>query len=59
MISIKKLARANKRSGYILKPERMTTVRGVLIINFNKFPIYIDKFTAKKVKKKCINALKA
>lgn len=50
MIKIQKLTKPSKRSGHELKPGSSTKVRGVMIVNQNSFPIYIDKFTKKKKK---------
>lgn len=47
MVKIHKLVRPTKKSGYKLDPGATTKVRGVTIVNTNKFPVYIDKFTRK------------
>ena len=51
MIAIKKLKRPVKKSGYKLAPGATTEVRGMTIVNRNAFPVYIDKFTAPRVKR--------
>ena len=51
MIRIQKLKRPTKRSGYELKPGDSTKVRGMVIVNNNKFSVYVDKFTRKPRKK--------
>jgi len=51
MIAIKKLRRPTRRSGYVLPSGETTEVRGLVIINNNKFAVYIDKFTPKKKRK--------
>lgn len=52
MISIKKLSKPMRKSGYALPPGETTEVRGLTIVNRNKFTVYIDKWTMRKVKKK-------
>lgn len=52
MISIKKLSRPMRKSGYELPPGETTEVRGLTIVNRNKFSVWVDKFTAKKRSKK-------
>lgn len=53
MIFIKKLDRPTKRSGYLLAVGKTTTVRGLVITNNSKNPVYVDKFCGygKKEKK--------
>ena len=48
MVRIQRLARPNKHSGYKLEKGAKTKVRGVVIVNTNEFPIFIDKYTRKK-----------
>lgn len=52
MLTLKKLKRPNKRSGFKLPPGETTEIRGVTIVNRNSFAIYVDKFTPKKKKKR-------
>ena len=52
MINIKKLSRPTKHSGYELSPGDETSVRGLLIVNKNKFSVFIDKWSPKKKRKK-------
>lgn len=51
MVRIQRLRRPNKRSGYLLAPGKNTKVRGLYIVNQNKFPIFVDKYTRSPVKK--------
>lgn len=53
MLKVQKLIRPNKRSGYVLEPGLTTKVRGLTIVNTNKFAVWVDKFTRKyKAKRK-------
>jgi hypothetical protein len=45
MLRIQKLDRPTKRSGHRLEPGEATMMRGVRVINENKFSIWVDKFT--------------
>lgn len=45
MLNIKKLKRPNKRSGHKLKPGARTFVRGIIIVNQNEFPVWVDRYT--------------
>lgn len=51
MINIKRLKRPTKRSGYKLESGGRTFIRGVYIINQNKFAVFIDRYTPKKKRK--------
>ena len=48
MIRIQKLQRPTKRSGHKLAPGNSTKVKGVMIVNQNAFPVWVDKFTRVK-----------
>lgn len=48
MLSVKKLTKPSKRSGFQLPPGETTEIRGLTIVNRNKFSVYIDKWTAPK-----------
>lgn len=50
MLKIQKLIRPTKRSGNKIMPGERTKQRGVLIVNQNSYPIFVDKFTTKKAK---------
>lgn len=54
MVKIHKLSRPNKHSGFELPPGETTELRGLTIVNRNKFSVFVDKFTRKpwKLKKK-------
>lgn len=47
-VNIKKLSKPSKLSGYELKPSEKTKVRGLVIVNTNKYSVFIDKWTPKK-----------
>jgi hypothetical protein len=51
MINIKKLSRPMRKSGYKLPPGETTEVKGLVIVNNNKFAVYVDKWTRKRNKK--------
>ena len=51
MLRVQKLARPNKHSGYRLEPGETTEVRGLTLVNRNKFDVFVDKYTRKKAKK--------
>ena len=48
MVRIKKLKMPGKRSGYLLEPGALTVVKGLTIVNGNKFNVYVDKFGGNK-----------
>ncbi len=52
MLKIQRLKRPTKKSGYKLAPNGTTEVRGLTVVNRNKFPVWVDKFTLKKRKAK-------
>jgi len=52
MISIKKLSRPMKKSGFALPSGETTEIRGMTIVNRNKFTVYVDKFSKRKAAKK-------
>jgi hypothetical protein len=52
VVKILKLSRPNKRSGFELASGETTEIRGVTIVNRNKFSIFIDKFTPHYKKRK-------
>lgn len=52
MLRVQKLSRPNKHSGYKLEANKTTEVRGLTIVNRNKFAVYVDKFTRKMDKPK-------
>lgn len=45
MLRIQRLNRPTKRSGTCIEPGEATLMRGVRIINQNKFSVWVDKFT--------------
>jgi hypothetical protein len=45
VLRIQKLDRPTKRSGVKIEPGAATMMRGVRIVNQNKFSIWVDKFT--------------
>lgn len=49
MLRVQRLNRPNKRSGYLLEPGKNTKVRGLYIVNQNKFAVHVDKFVRTKV----------
>lgn len=52
MLRIQKLSRPNKRSGNKLEAGFTTKVKGLVVTNQNSYPVYVDKFSAKKKSKK-------
>lgn len=52
MIRVKKLTKPGKKSGYALAPGETTEVRGLTIVNRNKFVVYVDKFTPQHLLRK-------
>ena len=50
MISVQKLKKPTKRSGFELASGETTEVRGLTIVNRNSFSVYIDKWSRKKKK---------
>ena len=52
MVKIHKLKQPNKRSGYKLEPGQTTTVKGLVVVNNNSYPVFVDKFVRKPWKPK-------
>ncbi len=52
MIKIQRLKRPTKKSGHPLLPGATTKVRGMTLVNTNKFTVWVDRFTKKPKKKK-------
>jgi hypothetical protein len=52
MLKIQRLKKPSKKSGFELAPGETSEIRGLTIVNRNKFSVYVDKWTRKKVKKK-------
>ena len=52
MVNIRRLDRPTKRSGFVLPAGETTEIRGLTIVNNNKYSVYVDKFTPFHKKKK-------
>ena len=44
MLRIQRLSRPTKRSGVRIEPGEATLMRGIRVINQNKFSVWVDKF---------------